>query len=110
MKKVPVNKKIISSCYFLNVVHCLICYIFMYLGIVNGDESIIFLGIILAAMIPLTILDNRKEMSGKKAVWTTLFLHVALDCFIALLSMCYWIAYLSVLETVILIFWRKHAL
>ena len=110
MKRINKRKKTIASCYALNAVHCLISYLAIILRISNGDRSILFLGAILTIMIPLSILDIRKEMSGSFAVWTSIILHTILDCVIVILSASCWIGYLSVIETIFLIlYWKKRS-
>jgi len=103
MKRTPKNKRIIAACYALNALHCFIGYLSALLEVTRNDTSIILFGILLVAMIPLSILDTRPSMTGKAAVWITIALHTVLDCIITILSACYLIGYLSVLETIIIV-------
>ena len=102
------NKRAIAICYLLNAIHCFIGYIAMLCGVTSGDKSIVFLGILLAIMVPLTVFDDRPQMTGTVAVWLAIVLHSFLDIWIILLSACYWLACISAMETtLIIIFWKK---
>lgn len=102
------NKRAIAICYSLNAIHCFIGYIATLWGVTSGDKSIVFLGILLALMVPLTVFDDRPQMTRTVAVWITIVLHSVLDLCIILLSACYWLAYLSVFETILIIsgYWK----
>ena len=104
MKNKLRNRGIIAICYSLNAIHCFIGYIATLLNITCGDTSIVFLGIVLALMVPLAVFDDRAKMTGATAVWIAIVLHTVLDFCITILSACYFLMYLSILETILMIF------
>lgn len=102
MKKLR-NNIVIGICFFFCAINCIIAWIFSLASGAGDDNSILVLGIIMAIMIPVSIIDPREEMQSSLAVVCYIFMHILFNILVIILYSYYWLFLLFIPETAMLI-------
>ncbi len=96
------NRVQIAISYGLTSANCLSVWLTNFWQEKNNVSSLLMLGGIFAFMVPISITDTRKNMTGMLAVCSSICLLFFVTLFLAVVYKYWWLFVCSVLETFIL--------
>lgn len=97
------NKLIIALSYGFISLNCLIAWASKLLKMSSSNPQVGILGIVMAMLVLLSIVDTREEMSSSFAVWSSIIAEFSVNCFISIAYSFYWLLVLTIPETILLI-------
>ena len=99
----PQNRIVIAASYFFCALNCFIAWVVSFVSNASIDKSIVFLGIIMLVLIPVSFIDPRTRMRNNFAAVASIILHFLFNLLIAILFSLIWFFPLFVFETSLLI-------
>lgn len=97
------NRIVIAVSFFFCALNCIIAWGISLTSVSNYDKSVGVLGIIMIVMIPISLIDPREQMQNSLAALSSIFLHFLFNLLVTVLFSLWWLVFVFVPETVLLI-------